>query len=294
MDETASGTFLGIDLSTVRQAALGKTVLAVLRAGDTGPARLVELRALRTDGELVKALGSTSYRLCGVDTPMGLPPCAACRRADCPGCAYRRWSIALSGREDLFYHYRLCDALVGRTVRFVNPKPPLSNGGRVDITPLTMRWMRLRRQLPGRVEGRVIEAYPSGAALLLAHQLGVVSGAFPYKRERGARAALLDALLNHDEVAIPARLRRVLLAGDDGFDALIAALTAQQTVARRFLSWRALLGLEPAPVEVVELPSSLAMEERERLAAMIARGPWIHLPLLNGRSREGRPPTSRR
>lgn len=273
--------FAGIDMSTTRQALSERTFAACI-AQDGKKMELFALFPLRDDAELMGFLCEGTYALCGVDAPLSLPPCASCCDLGC-GCSFPSWATELGEPWEVFYHYRLCDILLRRTVPPLSPKPALSNGGPIDITPLSLRWLRLSRVLathPCRPMARVIEVYASGTAHLLAKKFAFSSPTRPtYRTSAALRARYVSCCVSVLPLHVPPALGALMIERQDALDAVLAALSAVFAAQGRVLQPRMLLGLTPAPAYVKPL-RHLSLATREEMAHHLTPQNWPMLPNL--------------
>ncbi|MEM1009600.1 MAG: hypothetical protein AAGJ35_11410, partial [Myxococcota bacterium] len=203
----------------------GHTYAAQLHLDPQGQLTLQQLRALHDDIALLEMLTEPQNQLCGLDVPLSLPPCLRCTQNPCP-CSFNTWAQLLELPQQTFFHYRLCDVLIRKKFPHLTPKPPISNGGPVDITPLTLRWQRLNRANPQLPLHKIVEVYVSGSVQLLAEfmQLTPHKQRFPYRSSNVYRARMLHALQHTFPLTIPRPLQEPLQHNEDAFDALIAAL----------------------------------------------------------------------
>jgi len=270
--------FLGIDMSTTGQAKQGKTVAALFRE-DFGKLALVTIFPVHTDEELLSLLQEQPFALCGMDAPLRLPPYIL-RTEDEQGYPLGRWLDYLGEHQDALYHYRLSDILIRKTLRNVGPKPALSRGGPVDLTPLTLRWLRLSRRLKGKPElqQRIIEVYASGAVQLFASALGLVHDAvFRYRKRNENRTQLLLKMIEKELIVIPDPLWGDICEHEDYFDAVIAGLTTWHAFYHRALSPTTFLGLGDTSLHIKE-PTSIPVEERHQMVEFLSDGNWAYLP----------------
>lgn len=271
--------FAGIDMSTTRQAAHQHTYVACLDE-QKDRLHLFALFPLLEDADLIAFLTETHFLLCGIDAPLSLPPCGICRDIPCD-CFYPQWATQLQEPWETFYHYRLCDILVRRTVPSLSPKPPLSNGGPVDITPLTMRWQRLYRSLayhPNQPLQRIIEIYASGTGQLFAQKLTFPSipGA-TLRTSHVYRAHFLSFLQEKYTLSCAPPLLEQAIESPDAFDAILSALSAFLTAQDQILQPEMLLGLTPAPAYVTPL-INLSLATRQHMAIALRNQSWPRLP----------------
>ncbi|TNE48897.1 MAG: DUF429 domain-containing protein [Deltaproteobacteria bacterium] len=272
--------FLGLDLSTRRQSLQGKTMLARGEASGQG-VRIVSIAPLLGDDALLNVLSEQSFVRCGIDCPLSLPSCVLCRVCPCD-CRAAEWAVMLGFQPDDVFHYRLGDMLVRRTLQHVGPKPPLSNGGPVDITPLTLRWLRLSRTLLSRAAPleRIVEVYASGTIQILAELLGLVQQTvFRYRTSPALRASLLCELAERQWLTASEAAWEQLVDSDDAMDAAIACLSARLAYERHILWPSTLLGLdERASCSVVRPLQGSSKESRVSLAEVLLQQPWVALP----------------
>lgn len=273
-------SFVGLDLSTRRQAEQGKTLAAIGQPWGQG-VQLLEIRTLPSDASLLDLLQNQAFVACGVDAPLSLPPCVLCRVCPCD-CPLSEWAGLLGFAADAVYHYRLSDLLLRKTVPGVSPKPPLSHGGPVDITPLTLRWLRLSRELSARKVSlqRVMEVYATGSIQLWAQALGLCQGqTFRYRSHPELRAGFLCELAEQGWLSAPEPLWERMVHSDDALDAAIACLSVRLAHDGRCLRPAVLLGLErePAPSMVRPL-QGVPMAVRRAMHAALEQMPWAALP----------------
>lgn len=276
--------FLGIDLSTVRQAGLGKTCVAVTEETDTGLA-LFGIETPEDDDALLEWL-SLPFWMCGVDAPLSLPPCAICRSFPCD-CPLADWFSAFGQHPQSAYHYRLSDLLIRESVPGVSPKPPISHGGPVDITPLSMRWLRLARLLCGREIGlsRIVEVYSSGAIQLYARWFGLTGDrVYRYRGGPERREVFLEKLASSGRLVASPMLWDQMRESEDSLDAVMAALSAWHASRREVLFPEVLLGLIVKEGVVGINPCTHFSEEtRREMANWLLRSSWIMLPELKAK-----------
>lgn len=272
--------FLGIDLSTQRQALQGKTQVALAESHSSG-IHLLSVQPLLDDLALVELLAQTPFVACGVDAPLSLPPCVVCRVYPCP-CVYETWAKMLGVDPAMVYHYRLSDLLIRKTIPHVAPKPPLSHGGPVDITPLSLRWLRLTRVLLSQhvLLERIVEVYASGAIQLFAQMAGLVSGErFSYRASAQKRAALLCFLAERHLLSSSAELWDIMVNNEDALDAVVACLCAWLAQQQKIIPASVLLGLQPySPSWMVHPLHDSDREDRQRMLSVVQNAPWVALP----------------
>ena len=273
---------LGIDLSSVRLAEKGKTMVAVL--GETGTSlRLLSLFSLRDDRELVSLLKTCPFVICGVDAPLSLPPCVLCTHFPCP-CLFGRWTELLGFAPEMAYHYRISDLVLRRSLPFVAPKPPLSNGGPVDITPLTMRWLRITRQLvaAGVPLQRIIEVYGSGAIQLYAQYFQLAAERiYHYRASEHNRRMLLEHVCEEGVLELTSVFRAELCENEDAFDALFVALTSWHTFHDRSYTPDMLLSSENKFLKEKGFWGKVC-GEKEAMVQFLSKKQWSFLPDLVG------------
>ncbi len=271
--------FAGVDMSTTRQALCERTFAAcIAQRGET--LELFALFPLRDDAELMGFLVEGDFALCGIDAPLCLPPCAFCRDLGCD-CRFPAWAAELGEPWESFFHYRLCDILVRRAVPPLSPKPALSNGGPVDITPLSLRWLRLSRALaahPRQPLARVVEVYASGTAHLLGKKLALSFSKGPTHRTSSLeRTRCLSQFSSVFPFRCSGALEVLMVEHQDAFDAVLAAISAVFAAQGRVLHPRMLLGLTQAPAYVKPL-HHLSLATREEMADYLASPLWPMLP----------------
>ena len=275
---------MGLDLSTLPQAQEGKTVLALLEQ-QKQHLFFQAFKTLETDEALLEQLASPSYVCCGIDAPLSLPPCLRCEDAPCQEqCPFERWSWLLDQRPDLFYHYRLADVIIKKSLKHISPKPPLSRGGPVDITPLTLRWLRLSRHLKtlSIPTNRLQEIYASGTAQLYAQKLHIANEQpFHYRKNQQLRQRLLDAIARQKWLKLSKSAKQQAIESEDAFDALMAALSAWHHAAQQTLTPEQLLGLSESPSAVRPLSNDITIEDRIEMARLLSSGDWMRLPNLD-------------
>ncbi len=277
---SSPSVFLGLDLSTRRQSLQGKTILATGEAVGLG-VRIVSITPLLGDEALLNVLSEQSFVRCGIDCPLSLPSCVLCRVCPCD-CRAAEWAVMLGFQPDDVFHYRLSDMLIRRTLHHVGPKPPLSKGGPVDITPLTLRWLRLSRALLRKAAPleRMVEVYASGSIQILAELLGLVQQTvFRYRTSQILRASLLCELAERQWLTASEEAWEQLVASDDAMDAAIACLSARLAYERNILWPSTLLGLgDRLSCRLVRPLQGCSQESRTLLAEALLQQPWVALP----------------
>lgn len=272
--------FFGIDLSTRRQSLQGKTILARGEARDFG-VHIVSVEPLLDDEALLDVLTKQEFVRCGVDCPLSLPPCVLCRVCPCD-CRWSEWAMMLGFQPDDIYHYRLSDMVVRKTVQHVGPKPPLSNGGPVDITPLTLRWLRLARQLFAQDAPleKTVEVYASGSIQILATLTGLVQQTvFRYRKSSALRASFLCSLAERQWLTASEDVWELLVQSDDALDAAIACFSAYLASRGEILWPSDLLGLEERRSSSMVRPLQRGCYEmRSTLTEVLLQSPWVALP----------------
>ncbi len=219
-----SVTLLGIDLSSVNLGRRGKTRAVWGRVDESGTLEFIGTERIEGDDDLLRILNDGGYLFCGIDAPLCLPPCVVCRDWRCQSCPILEVASALNFSHSYLFHFRLSDLVVKSANLGIFPKPALSNGGPVDITPLTMRWLRLARLLSseGSALEKIFEVYTRGAVLLIAQSLGISP---PTKsRNPFERQLFLQGVTQNFPVRIPPKISEQLLKSEDLFDASIACL----------------------------------------------------------------------
>ena len=273
--------FLGIDFSSSHLAKKGKTVVVILaqKQGEDRPC-VEEIIALRNNTEFTDFLGMQKFDLCGLDSPLSLPSCVLCQKTNCD-CPLVHWRKLLGiGVED-FYHYRLSDILIRKAIPPLSPKPALSNGGPVDITPLTLRWLHLSRLLKQQniATNRIIEVYGSGAIQIYAKELGLSEEKnFHYRRSEENRELLLSKISRFNVVQIKRELFEIFVNNEDAFDALFVALTSWHVANGYYLSPENLLSLSNPPSWVRSL-SHIPKIERLAMKTFLEDKQWSFLPI---------------
>ncbi len=266
-----TGVFLGVDLSSHNLAVRGKTRVIIGRSKG-GSLTFEEICSPKTDRELIEIFAESRFELCGIDSPLSLPPCSICRIWDCLNCPYRKLAVeGLDFREEVLYHYRIADLVFRKLGWPVKPKPALSNGGPVDITPLTLRWQKIARELfqLGRLFllGRICEVYSRGIAALFSLSL------FEQNLKLNSdlmREQFWSVLMKRYPVKIPDTIFSELIADRDSFDAALACLG----------SWFASRGEVNTPEDLAEqLP--LSDEFKDLARELLYKSPLAVYPRLN-------------
>ncbi len=273
--------FLGVDFSSINLAKKGKTVAVILSHKDkAAPPRIEESVRLENNEEFIDFLRLQSFSLCGVDAPLSLPPCLFCQRTHCD-CPLVSWTPFLGISVEDFYHYRLSDILIRRAIPPLMPKPALSNGGPVDITPLALRWLHLSRMMKRQdlATDKIIEVYSSGAIPIYAKNFGMGDTAFRYRSSPQERERLLTKILDSSIVTMTQRHLFDLFAyNEDAFDALFAALTTWQVAQGKALLPSQLLSLTPSPPWIRQL-EQIPLNEREKMTLFLKTSNWTFLPI---------------
>lgn len=277
---------LGIDFSTVRLSYKGKTCIAV---GESLPEGLHvhEVIPVCGDDELLCWL-QKPFTLCGIDAPLSLPPCIFCPQVRCV-CSYEHWMQELGEPAHHAYHYRLSDIVVRKAVRGISPKPPLSNGGPVDITPLTLRWMRLARSLATEphILQRVVEVYATGAIQLYAQWLGVTPNrTFHYRASLQNRQVFLEKMRSLGRLHVDDVLWKRMLESEDSLDAVMVALSTWHAVQGRILQPETLLGLDTRSAFGVQPIQTASSVIRRQIVDALLSAPWMVLPYLPVQSKK--------
>lgn len=271
---------LGVDLSTVRQAEKGKTCVAVAEGCEAGI--ILHEVLMPEDDEALIALLSQPYTRCGIDAPLGLPPCVLCRAMPCD-CPISTWMELLGQGPQAAYHYRLSDLVVRSCLSGVHPKPPLSTGGPVDITPLTMRWLRLARQLATRGCSlrQIVEVYATGAIQLYAQHFGLTAHqTYHYRSSEARRTTLIENLCDVGRLTASDMLWDQMVGSEDVLDAVMACLSAWHSLRGSVLLPQTLLDLNSNGEAAFAL-AGIPREVREAMLEHLLRSPWVMLPALS-------------
>ena len=267
---------LGIDVSTLRQSREGRT-LAVIAEIEDGVFCVREVRPLLDDEAFLHVLTEAPFLSCGLDLALTLPPCLMASND-----VSKRWeekAVEWGLSVETFYHYRPEDWLLRKMLPGIAPKPPISNGGPIDLTPLTLRWLRLKRQLDReqRQLAPLTEVYASAAIELLAKGFGFESRKrFPYRSSEEFRAQWPEELCRTQQVVIPDTLWSTLISSDDPLDALTCGWVAWRASLREglraqdWLAWEGGFGWKEAP--------ELSLEAREWLDEWWRKSPSGVLP----------------
>ena len=274
--------FIGIDMSTRGQARAGKTIAAVSESTKRG-IKLLFLEALLDDQSLLSFLNRESFIVCGIDAPLSLPPCILCHSPNCIECSLAFFVKELGFDVEDLYHYRLSDLLIRKCLKGVSPKAPLSKGGPVDITPLTLRWLHLSRKLTKKKKlsnGYISEVYASGTIELYAQKFGLSIGKkFYYRASQEKRALFLCFLAEEGLLIANETILENLISSEDAFDAAIACLSGWLLYHQQSLEPAELLGLKKERASRFVSPvMSVKRTLRERMLIDLRSSPRPALP----------------
>lgn len=243
--ETTDRLFMGIDLSAESQAVQGKTCVVIAKELERGIC-VISIHYPLDDRELLAFLIAPSIVVCAIDAPLCLPPCVSCQTLACD-CSLNKWSQMMGFSDQTLYHYRFSDLILRKTVRGISPKPALSDGGPIDITPLTLRWLRIMRLLQSQQisHNRFLEVYASGAIQLFAlHFKLLKSGVFRYRASIENRTQLLCLLTESGQISCCEEHWHQITHSEDAFDATFACLSAWSAYHNLNLSLAQMLGLQ--------------------------------------------------
>ncbi|MFF0817555.1 DUF429 domain-containing protein [Rhodococcus sp. NPDC003318] len=214
---------VGVDLA----AEPAKTAVATVEWGD-GSARVIDLRLGATDADIVEA-AIRADRI-GVDAPFGWPDAFV----EFLAAHHRRSPVRDLGLDTRAGRLPLVRRRTDRMVHAATGIVPLSVSTDL-IAHVALRCAGLLADLAvagvdtGRVDGRVVEAYPAAA---------LQRWGLPFRGYKGTvNATRLAALTGEIEVAAPGLelggFRARCVTSDDAFDAVIAALIARAVALGR-------------------------------------------------------------